>query len=243
VLLVGVAALIELPSLRLVVALGISMVFLVIQHEYKPYATAEHNLLAELANAQITATLFFIAMHLTGLSIPRLLGFCCIVLNVVLLPLVMHFNARRLKRRSDILNTFLIETARKRRPPAAQFFDPSQFSEYWKAGRKSEFEVFCATLDWIDSALERPVSNDRWGQILYTLEQLPLMSKTNADVRHGAWRDGLITCGCLRTICPPLLKDTRDAFTEYLRAMRRYHARNAKHLDSPPEEVLSGIWV
>ena len=42
---VGVPALIELPAARLVVdlALGISVVFLVIQNEYKPYATAEHN--------------------------------------------------------------------------------------------------------------------------------------------------------------------------------------------------------
>ena len=209
-LLAGVPALIVMPSLRLVVALGISMIFLVIQHDYKPYATAEHNFLAELASAQITATLFFISMHTAGLSIPRLLGFCCIVLNVVLLPLVMYFNARRLKRRKDILNTFLSEhqlsnlkdAARsvrtsirrekqqktlKKQLPTVKFFDPSHFSEYWKAGHESEYEVFCATLDWIDAALERPVSHDRWGQLLFTLEQLPLLSVANADVRHGAW--------------------------------------------------------
>ena len=187
VLLVGVPALIELPSLRLVVGLGISVVFLVVQHEYKPHATAEHNFLAELAGAQITATLLFINMHTTGLSIPNALGFCCIVLNTVLLPLFMYFNARRLKRRKDILNAFLIEhEAGGERERTVQFFDPSHYNEYWKAGQKSEYEVFCATLDWIDAALERPVSHDRWGQLLWTLEQIPLMSVANADVRHGA---------------------------------------------------------
>ena len=194
-LLVGVPALIEMPSLRLVVAMGISMVFLVTQHENKPYATTEHNFLAELASAQITATLFFISMHTAGLSIPRVLGFCCIVLNVVLLPLVMYFNARRLKRRKDVLNTFLSTNTRREKQqkrltkqlPTVEFFDPSHFSEFWKADQKSEHEVFCATLDWIDAALERPVSHDRWGQLLFTLEQLPLLSVANADVRHGAW--------------------------------------------------------
>ena len=45
VLMVGVPALIELPAARLVVALalGISVVFLVIQNEYEPCAPAEHN--------------------------------------------------------------------------------------------------------------------------------------------------------------------------------------------------------
>ena len=75
----------------------------------------------------------------------------------------------------------------KKQLPTVSFFDPSHFSEYWKAGHKSEYEVFCATLDWIDAALERPVSHDRWGQLLFTLEQLPLLSVANADVRHGAW--------------------------------------------------------
>ena len=43
-MLVGVPALIELSAVRIVVALSMSVLFLVIQHEYNPYATAEHNM-------------------------------------------------------------------------------------------------------------------------------------------------------------------------------------------------------
>ena len=57
----------------------------------------------------------------------------------------------------------------------------------------------------MDAALERPVSHDRWGQILWTLEQLPLVSSANADVRHGAWRRSDHVCGCLRTRFPSLI--------------------------------------
>ena len=157
VLLVGVPALIELPTSRLVAALSISVIFLVIQNEHKPYTTVEHNQLASLAGAQITATLFFIVMQST-ISVLRDLGFLCIVLNIILLPLVIWFNARRLKRRKDVLNAFLVEhevegKTGKRPSPTKHasrvndFSDPSHFSEYWKAGHRSEFEVFCATLD------------------------------------------------------------------------------------------------
>ena len=230
VLLVGVPALIELPSLRLVVALGVSVVYLVIQHEYKPYATAEYNFLASLAGAQITATLLFISMHASGLSIPRALGFLCIGLNVILLPLCVYFNARRLRRRANVLNAFMLEhkvenrlpklaslknaaltfqtTKRRQRPQPqlkrcktsamTELLDPSNFSQYWTAGLKSEYEIFCATLKWVDDALQGPVAHDRWAQILFILEQLPLTCTANADVRHGA-------LDCL-PCCPPPIR-------------------------------------
>ena len=80
----------------------------------------------------------------------------------------------------------------------SDLFDPSHFSEYWKAGQRSEYEVFSATLDWIDGALERPVSDDRWGRIVFTLEQLPLSSSDNADVRHGASDSCPLIALCVR---------------------------------------------
>ena len=190
VLLVGVPALVALPAARLLVALSISIVFLVIQCERKPYETSEHNALAELAGVQITATLIFVAMQ-SAMSIPRIFGFLCIALNVTLIPMVLYFNARRLMRRKGVLGAFLIQhgvegtVTKKRAPVVSEFFDPLHFSEYWNSGHRSEYEVFSASLDWVDAALERPVSNDRWAQILFTLEQLPLSCLTNADVRHG----------------------------------------------------------
>ena len=199
-LLVGVPAMIELPTARLLAALSMSVIFLVVQFECKPYATAEHNVLAELAGAQITGTLLFISMQ-SSMPIPQFAGFLCIVLNVMAIPLVICFNARRLKRRKDILDAFLrdhevvgkvqiehpIGPKEEQTSAVNEFFDPLHFSEYWKAGQRSEHEVFCATLKWMDAALERPVSNERWGQLLFTLEQLPLTSSEDADVRHGAW--------------------------------------------------------
>ena len=201
------------------------MIFLAVQCEHKPYATAEHNALAELAGAQITATLLFICIQST-VSVPRILSFMVVVLNVILVPLTLWFNARRLQRRRAVLSALVFRrTAAKHKNKfttrrvsiqaaitaeqmsfsslVSDFFDPSHFSEYWRAGTSSEYELFCATMDWIDHELERPVSHDRWGQILYTLEQLPLLSLANADVRHGAWRRSDRLCGCLRMRCPP----------------------------------------
>ena len=183
-LLVGVPASIEMPAARLVVALCISVVFLVIQHEHKPYASAEHNSLAELGGAQISGTLLFISMQ-SAMSIPPVVGFLCIALNVIAVPIVIWYNAKRLNRRKDILNAFSIENMENE--PDRGMFDPSHLSEYWQAGRESEYEVFRATFKWIDGALVRPVSKSRWGQLLFTAEQLPLTSPDNADVRHGAW--------------------------------------------------------
>ena len=200
-LLVGAPALIDLPSLRIATALAISVVYLLVQNEYKPYMTVEHNFLAELGGAQITGTLLFISLFTAGMPVPRVLGFLCIVLNVILIPIAVYFNAKRLKRRNDILNAFLVKheveaTRVARQRPAmvrqnaglslGEFFDHSHFSEYWRAGHRSSYEVFCATLEWIDAALERPVLLGRWRQILFTLQQLPLESSVVADVRHGA---------------------------------------------------------
>ena len=206
-MLVGVPSLVEMPAARLAAALSISMVFLVVQNEQKPYATAEHNFLASFAGSQITATLLFIVMK-TVVSVPRVFGFVCIFLNIILLPLVICFNARRLKRRRDLLNAlFLVEhevdkkTTKEKRPrlkrPNAglgEFFDPTHFQEVRKAGKKSEFEVYGATFEWIGAALERPISRDRWVQLLFTLEQLPLSTSEYADVRHGADRLYMILC-------------------------------------------------
>ena len=188
VLLVGVPASIEMPAARLVVALCISVVFLVIQHEHKPYASAEHNSLAELGGAQITATLLFISMQ-SAMSVPPVIGFLCILLNVIAVPIVIRFNAKRLNRRKDILNVFSSEHSEKHSENETdrEMFDPTHLSEYWKAGHESEYEVFSATFKWIDGALERPVSKPRWGKLLFTVEQLPLTSPDNVDVRHGAW--------------------------------------------------------
>ena len=191
-MLVGVPATIELPAARLVVALGISMFFLMIQNECKPFATAEHNILAELAGAQITVTLLFISMQLV-IAVPRVMVFLCVVLNVMAIPLAICFNMRRLTNRKDVLGAFLAKrkvrtTGTNIRQSAAlgEFFDPVQFNEYWKAGDRSEFELFSAALKWMDAALERPVSQDRWGELLFALEQMPLASSSNVDVRHGA---------------------------------------------------------
>ena len=153
-MLVGVPAVVEMPAARLMVALSISIVFLVVQNERKPYATAEHNFLASLAGSQITATLLFIVMKMV-MPVPRVFGFFCIFLNVILLPLVICFNAKRLKRRKDILSAFLVERgvgekATKKRQPTlqrqaagrAEFFNRTHFRELRKAGKRSEFEVF-----------------------------------------------------------------------------------------------------
>ena len=198
VLLVGVPASIEMPAARLVVALCISVVFLVIQHEHKPYASAEHNSLAELGGAQITATLLFISMQ-SAMSIPPVIGFLCIFLNVLAVPIVIRFNAKRLNRRKDILNVFSIEHSENETD--REMFDPTHLSEYWKAGHESEYEVFSATFKWIDGALERPVSKPRWGKLLFTAEQLPLTSPDNADVRHGAWLGARVVVNGKRVLC------------------------------------------
>ena len=99
-----------------------------------------------------------------------------------------------------------------------ELLDPSHFSEYWTAGLKSEYEVFCATLKWVDDALEGPVAHDRWAQILFTLEQLPL----TCSVR-------MLTFGMVRvTDCAVTALSSTDKITSYppstLHAMRRSHA-------------------
>ena len=209
VLLVGAPVFFKEITRRVVVALAISVIFQVIHIHYKPYEMTEHNFLAELAIAQITSTLMLINFQLVASTFPATFGFFCIVLNIMIVPLVIWFNARRLKRRKSVLDTFLVQrrismrrkahvrpdqatVQRSHLSTAREFFDPTHFSEYWKAGRNSKFEAFSASLKWMDDALIRPVSRDRWGQLLFTLEQLPLTTPAHADVRHGK-------CGAMHT--------------------------------------------
>ena len=218
------------PPVRVVVALAVSGFFLVLQHDCKPYRRSgqfccgcgvakrcnnsdpnvrarllEHNVLAELAGFQITATLLLIACQMVGGAKLPGVGYLCIVSNCALPPLLIWFNIGRLKRRKDVLAAFLIEhrvpdepspdgqiKEEKRenwmaiRHDTVQLFDPSHLIEVWNAGNKSEHQVFSAVLAWMDAAFKRPVSNDRWCQVLFTLEHLPLLDTAHSDVRRGA---------------------------------------------------------
>jgi hypothetical protein len=153
-------------------------------------------------------TLLLVAYQMVGGGMP-VLGYLCIVLNFVLLPLTFYFNMRRLKRRKDVLAAFVVEhkipseprPGETKKDPvklmrvgsmealvhgAVRFFEPTHLTEAWDAGNKSEHQIFSAVLAWIDTALKRPVSLHRWCQILWTLEQLPLLDTAHSDVRHGA---------------------------------------------------------
>jgi hypothetical protein len=174
------------------VSLVISVFFLAIQIEYKPYGSVEHNKLATLACTQITATLLMIALQAVGLPVSNAVAVLCILLNVVIVPLVIVFNARRLKRRGKVFSAL----SRANEAPEGtedghqvhhqtQFFDPEYFKEAWKAGKKSERAVFMAALRWIDVALERPVSRHCWAQILFVIEQLPLLDLARGDAQYG----------------------------------------------------------
>jgi hypothetical protein len=91
---VGAPVFFDAPGFRAIVALFISVFFLVLQVRYQPYHREEHNILAELAMAQLTVSLFVVAMHAVGARIPQTVGFGCIILNVILVPTVLYFNAR-----------------------------------------------------------------------------------------------------------------------------------------------------
>ena len=195
VLLVGAPVFFQRPAIRALVALIISVFFLALQIEYKPYASVEHNRLATLACTQITATLLMIALQAAGLPNSEGVGVLCILLNIVLVPVVLIFNARRLKRRRKIFAALSLASGAELTrgvgysgDPGAdqtQFLNPLYFEEAWKAGKKSERDVFTAALSWIDVALERPVSHHRWEQILFMLEQLPLTDSAHGGVQYG----------------------------------------------------------
>ena len=53
-------------------------------------------------------TLLLVAYQMVGGGMP-VLGYLCIVLDFVLLPLTFYFNMRRLKRRKDVLAAFVVE--------------------------------------------------------------------------------------------------------------------------------------
>ena len=194
VLLVGAPVFFQRTAVRTSVALVISIFFLAIQIEYKPYGSAEHNWLAMMACIQITVTLSMILSHAVGLSISGGVGAVCILLNVIIVPLVIFFNTRRLKHRSEVFAALSLarDTEEKHGqkynvgvPEGEQFLNPSYFKEAWKAGKKSERAVFTAALEWIDAALERPVSHQQWGKILFVLEQLPLTNSARGDPQYG----------------------------------------------------------
>ena len=168
----------------------ISVFFLAIQIEYKPYDSAEHNWIATLACTQITVTLLMVALQATGLPISIAVAFFCILFNVVIVPLVLVFNARRLKCRHQVLSALSLQRVANEEPShqdvdQMQSLNPSDLEEAWKAGKKSELEIFTAALEWIDVALERPVDHHRWEQILFLLEQMPLMDSAHGDARYG----------------------------------------------------------
>ena len=185
------------PAVRTLVALIISVFFLAIQIEYKPYGSAEHNKVATLACTQITVTLLMVALPVVGLPLSDGVGVLCILLNVVIVPLVLLYNARRLKHRSEVFSALSLAHGTSGEPwdtdkdgnqeaDQIQFLNTSHFMEAWKAGKKSERAVFTAALRWIDIALERPVSHHRWAQILFVLEQLPLLDPARGGAQYGA---------------------------------------------------------
>ena len=175
---------------RLVVALAISVISQALHLHYRPYESAEHNTLAELAIVQLTSTLLLISFQSANSSVPRTVGFVCIVLNVAVIPLVIGYNVRRVRRRNAVLGSFLREQEESAKvgshaSTGKGVFEPSHFKEVWQAGEKSEHQLFRAALDSIDIALERPVPNNRWGQILFTLENLPLTEEKHGDAAFG----------------------------------------------------------
>ena len=197
VLLVGVPVFFERSDIRVVVASMISMLFLAIHEKKTPYRQKEHNFLAGLGCTQVTVTLMIISLSAAGFPVSGMVGFLCIVLNVLSVPLTIWFNTRRLLRRKRILAAFLLEhenETNKKGDNETQFFDPHDFVEAWRAGRRSEHELFDAALSWIDSALTRPVSHDRWDKILFLVEQLPMLDLTHGDARFGE-SHRQVTCG------------------------------------------------
>ena len=187
--LVGLPTLFQRAAVRVVVALIVSIFFGALQLIYQPYQHTEHNTLAGLASAQISGTLLLIALQAVGLELAPVLGFVCIMLNVITVPLVVAFNARRVKHRKEILAAFLVEREQAQHEETekhpARFFNASHFIEFRQAGKKSEFAVFSALFQWMDAALTHPVQEDRWGQILFALENLPLEDPAYGDAQFG----------------------------------------------------------
>ena len=213
ILLVGAPLFFQYTSVRVVAALAISAFFLTVQIEYQPYQKAEHGVLSKLTDAQITLTLLLVAMQSAGMTISPVAGFVCVVLNLVSIPLVAIFNARRLDYRKRVF-AMLLSTDQKsemmiRRPAASKhgdvawssgrlgdagpseddgkFIDLSSFRDIWQAGRKSKKDIFSAVLEWMDHTLQDPpISEARWTKLLLLLKELPLNDTRHGDIRFGA---------------------------------------------------------
>ena len=205
VLLVGMPAICQSTSQRLIVALTISVFFLVLQHEKKPYLKPEHNFLASLASAQITSTLLLLSMRAAEINLGPFVSFLCIMLNVIAMPIIAFLNLRRLKRRQQVFNALKGHTSKKVQGAVAKSAqkslavvekqdgqqpampNPEHFKELWKSGRKTEYVAFCAAFEWLDYKMEFPVTDEDWQEIVCIVEQMPMVDPAYGDVRYGTF--------------------------------------------------------
>jgi hypothetical protein len=75
VLSVGLPVAFQSPGTRAAVAAIVSVIFLTLKIDNKPYMRKEHNMLANVACSQITGTLLLVLVQASGLTVPPVVGF------------------------------------------------------------------------------------------------------------------------------------------------------------------------
>ena len=142
------------------IALGFQLLFL----EAKPFVRRESNLLASLANFEISAVLLLLlntqARSIKGGAVA---GSLCIFVNLLLVPPLLMIQVYRTYQRRCVIK--LLDTKEREDQGDVFFSQSNAIVDMLSAGQKSRMLLLHKTFDWLSRwTLEFPITDRKWAQ-------------------------------------------------------------------------------
>ena len=166
------------------IALGFQLLYL----ETKPFARRESNLLASLANFEISAVvLLLLNTQARSVKGGDVAGSFCIFVNVLLVPPLLVIQVYRTYKRQKVIKalSFPLPGAKEQEGQDDDvFFSQSDaIVEILAAGQKNRMLLLHKIFDWLSKwTLEFPITDQKWHQLQLVLGML---SEEDSDIALG----------------------------------------------------------
>ena len=169
------------------IALGFQLLYL----ETKPFARRESNLLASLANFEISAVvLLLLNTQARSVKGGDVAGSFCIFVNLLLVPPLLVIQVYRTYQRQSVMRTLSSfpllgakEQEERHLPSPFLFSQRDAIVEILATGQKNRMLLLHKIFDWLSQwTLEFPITDQKWQQLLFVLD---LLSEEDSDITLG----------------------------------------------------------